>query len=139
MNHSKHTVQTQQNTIASTLFQAEAWKNAFIKLLPQHVIKNPVMAIVWLGTLITLVSTILGQSSLVFGLLVTLILFVTVLSANYAEAVAEAKGRGQASSLRQARQNLTARRIHSKDDMDGVQISAAELNMHDLIEVRAGN
>ena len=138
MNHSKHTVQTQQNTIASTLFQAEAWKNAFIKLLPQHVIKNPVMAIVWLGTLITLVSTILGQSSLVFGLLVTLILFVTVLFANYAEAVAEAKGRGQASSLRQARQNLTARRIHSKDDMDGVQISAAELNMHDLIEVRAG-
>ena len=40
MNHSKHTVQTQQNTIASTLFQAEAWKNAFIKLLPQHVIKK---------------------------------------------------------------------------------------------------
>jgi K+-transporting ATPase ATPase B chain len=138
MNHSKHAVQTQQNTIASTLFQAEAWKNAFIKLLPQHVIKNPVMAIVWLGTLITLISTILGQSSLVFGFLVTLILFVTVLFANYAEAVAEAKGRGQASSLRQARQNLTARRIHSKDDMDGVQISAAELNMHDFIEVRAG-
>ena len=51
MNHSKQTVQTQQNTIASTLFQAESWKNAFIKLLPQHVIKNPVMAIVWLGTL----------------------------------------------------------------------------------------
>ena len=96
------------------------------------------MAIVWLGTLITLVSTILGQASLVFGLLVTLILFVTVLFANYAEALAEAKGRGQASSLRQARQNLTARRIHSKDDMDGVQISAAELKMHDLIEVRAG-
>ena len=138
MNHSKQTVQTQQNTIASTLFQAESWKNAFIKLLPQHVIKNPVMAIVWLGTLITLVSTILGQASLVFGLLVTLILFVTVLFANYAEALAEAKGRGQASSLRQARQNLTARRIHSKDDMDGVQISAAELKMHDLIEVRAG-
>ncbi|MFW1890121.1 potassium-transporting ATPase subunit B, partial [Acinetobacter johnsonii] len=87
---------------------------------------------------ITLVSTILVQSSLVFGLLVTLILFVTVLFANYSEAVAEAKGRGQASSLRQARQNLTARRIHSKDDMDWVQISAAELNMHDLIEVRAG-
>ena len=75
MNHSKHTVQTQQNTIASTLFQAEAWKNAFIKLLPQHVIKNPVMAIVWLGTLITLINTILGQASLVFGFLVTLILF----------------------------------------------------------------
>ena len=35
MNHSKQTVQTQQNTIASTLFQAEAWKNAFIKLMSE--------------------------------------------------------------------------------------------------------
>jgi K+-transporting ATPase ATPase B chain len=55
MNHSK---QLFKHSKTPTLFQAEAWKNAFIKLLPQHVIKNPVMAIVWLGTLITLVSTI---------------------------------------------------------------------------------
>ena len=131
-----HTVNSQKNT--STLFQGEAWKNAFIKLLPQHAIKNPVMAIVWLGTIISLISTLASKSSLVFGLLVTFILFVTVLFANYAEAIAEAKGRGQASSLRQARQNLTARRINSKNDVNGVQISATALKMHDLIEVRAG-
>ena len=148
MNHSNQSVQAiqskpsqnerSQKQSSATLFQAEAWKNAFIKLLPQHVIKNPVMAIVWLGTIITFVSTVLGKASLVFGLLVTFILFVTVLFANYAEAVAEAKGRGQASSLRQARQNLTARRIQNKDDADGVQIAASLLKMHDLIEVRAG-
>ena len=138
MNHSKHTVQTQQNTIASTLFQAEAWKNAFIKLLPQHAMQNPVMAIVWLGTIITLISTILGKANLIFGLLVTLILFITVLFANYAEAIAEAKGRGQASSLRQARQNLTARRITNLQDTEGVQIAASALKLNDLIEVRAG-
>lgn len=142
MNHSKQAVQNQENfqnkENTSTLFQAEAWKNACIKLLPQHAIRNPVMAIVWLGTLITLVSTLMGKADLVFGLLVTFILFITVLFANYAEAVAEAKGRGQASSLRQARQNLTARLIQHKDDTDGQHIAASLLKMHDLIEVRAG-
>lgn len=131
-----NSVQSEQNT--STLFQAEAWKNAFIKLLPQHAMQNPVMAIVWLGTIITLISTILGKANFVFGLLVTLILFITVLFANYAEAIAEAKGRGQASSLRQARQNLIARRIVNLHDTNGVQIAAAALKLNDLIEVRAG-
>ncbi len=133
MNKSVH---SEQNT--STLFQAEAWKNAFVKLLPQHAMQNPVMAIVWLGTIVTFISTILGKASLVFGLLVTLILLITVLFANYAEAIAEAKGRGQASSLRQARQNLTARRIANLHDIDGIQVAATVLKPNDLIEVRAG-
>lgn len=131
-----HSVSSAQNT--STWFQAEAWKNACIKLLPQHAMKNPVMAIVWLGTLITFISTVLGKASLVFGLMVTFILLMTVLFANYAEAIAEAKGRGQASSLRQARQNLTARRILSLQDTEGTEISASALQRNDLIEVRAG-
>ena len=133
MNKSVH---SEQNT--STLFQAEAWKNAFVKLLPQHAMQNPVMAIVWLGTIVTFISTILGKASLIFGLLVTLILLITVLFANYAEAIAEAKGRGQASSLRQARQNLTARRIANLQDTDGIQVAATALKPNDLIEVRAG-
>ena len=133
MNKSVH---SEQNT--STLFQAEAWKNAFVKLLPQHAMQNPVMAIVWLGTIVTFISTILGKADLVFGLLVSLILLITVLFANYAEAIAEAKGRGQASSLRQARQNLTARRIANLQDTDGVQVAATALKPNDLIEVRAG-
>ncbi|WP_336933239.1 potassium-transporting ATPase subunit KdpB [Acinetobacter bereziniae] len=123
---------------SSTLFQAEAWKNVWVKLLPQHAIKNLVMAIVWLGTIITLISTVMGKANVLFGLSVTLILFITVLFANYAEAIAEAKGRGQASSLRQARQNLTARRLKSKTDTEGEQIAATQLKMNDLIEVRAG-
>ena len=134
MNKSVH---SEQNT--STLFQAEAWKNAFVKLLPQHAMQNPVMAIVWLGTIVTFISTILGKADLIFGLLVSLILLITVLFANYAEAIAEAKGRGQASSLRQARQNLTARRIANLQDTDGVQVAATALKPNDLIEVRAGD
>ncbi|MCH4243699.1 potassium-transporting ATPase subunit KdpB [Acinetobacter gerneri] len=134
-------INSTQNSSASsnsTLFQAEAWKNAFIKLLPQHAFKNPVMAIVWLGTIVSLCSTVLAKTNVIFGAAVSLILFITVLFANYAEAVAEAKGRGQASSLRQARQNLTARRISSVDAEDGLEIAATELRMNDFIDVRAG-
>ncbi|AXJ90117.1 K(+)-transporting ATPase subunit B [Acinetobacter pittii] len=116
----------------------EVWKNAFVKLLPQHAIKNPVMAIVWLGTVVTGISTILGYTTLLFGLVVTAILFITILFANYAEAVAEARGRGQASSLRAARENLTARRLNSLTDRQATQVAATELHLNDFIEVHAG-
>lgn len=49
----------------ASIGQMEAWKNAFIKLLPQHAFRNPVMAIVWLGTIVTFVSTVLGLSEVV--------------------------------------------------------------------------
>ncbi len=116
----------------------EVWKNAFVKLLPQHAIKNPVMAIVWLGTVVTAISTILGYTTLLFGLAVTAILFITILFANYAEAVAEARGRGQASSLRAARENLTARKLNSLTDRQATQVAATELHLNDFIEVHAG-
>lgn len=135
MSHSKKSIQTKpaaqasfQNQSSSSLFQAVAWKNALIKLLPQHVIKNPVMALVWLATIISLISTLLAKTSLLFGVFVTVTLLVTVLFANYAEALAEARGRGQASSLRQARHNLMARRIHitSPEPSTGVNFKALD-------------
>ncbi|WP_151798861.1 potassium-transporting ATPase subunit KdpB [Acinetobacter calcoaceticus] len=135
MNTQTH-VNSHKQTIAVPNF--EVWKNAFVKLLPQHAIKNPVMAIVWLGTVVTGISTILGYTTLLFGLAVTAILFITILFANYAEAVAEARGRGQASSLRAARENLTARRLNSLTDRQATQVAATELHLNDFIEVHAG-
>ncbi|WP_151745599.1 HAD-IC family P-type ATPase, partial [Acinetobacter nosocomialis] len=135
MNTQTH-VNSHKTTVAVPSF--EVWKNAFIKLLPQHAIKNPVMAIVWLGTVITALSTLMGYATLVFGLVVTAILFITILFANYAEAVAEARGRGQASSLRAARENLTARRLNSLTDRQTTQVAATELHLNDYIEVHAG-
>lgn len=135
MNTQTH-VNSHKQTMAVPNF--EVWKNAFVKLLPQHAIKNPVMAIVWLGTVVTGISTILGYTTLLFGLVVTAILFITILFANYAEAVAEARGRGQASSLRAARENLTARRLNSLTDRQATQIAATELHLNDFIEVHAG-
>ncbi|WP_028603284.1 potassium-transporting ATPase subunit KdpB [Ottowia thiooxydans] len=124
----------------SSVSNAHSLKPALIdsikKLAPQHAIKNPVMAVVWLGTVLTGVATIAGWTTAGFGWSVTLILLATVLFANFAEAVAEARGRGQAASLRRARKDLVARRV----DKAGKEttVPAAELRPGDLVVVEEG-
>lgn len=129
----KHSNATQHMDILNK----EIIQQTFHKLLPQHAFKNPVMACVWVGTILTITATLMGSTSLGFGLVLSLILLVTVLFANYAEAVAEAKGRGQAASLRQARENLTANRILDLNAVPTV-ISANLLKKDDLVIVKAG-
>jgi len=129
----KHSNATQQMDILNK----EILQQTFYKLLPQYAFKNPVMACVWMGTLLTIAATLMGSTSLGFGLVLSLILLVTVLFANYAEAVAEAKGRGQAASLRQARENLTANRITDLNAAP-IIISANLLKKDDLVIVKAG-
>ncbi|NNP77523.1 K+-transporting ATPase subunit B [Acinetobacter sp. Ac_3412] len=129
----KHSNATQQMDILNK----EIIQQTFHKLLPQYAFKNPVMACVWVGTILTIIATLMGSTSLGFGLVLSLILLVTVLFANYAEAVAEAKGRGQAASLRQARENLTANRILDLNAVPNT-ISANLLKKDDLVVVKAG-
>lgn len=129
----KHSNATQQMDILNK----EIIQQTFHKLLPQYAFKNPVMACVWVGTILTIIVTLMGNTSFGFGLVLSLILLVTVLFANYAEAVAEAKGRGQAASLRQARENLTANRILDLDAVPNT-ISANLLKKDDLVVVKAG-
>ena len=122
-----------------TILNKEIIQQTFYKLLPQHAFRNPVMACVWVGTVLTVVATLMGSTSLGFGLLLTLILLVTVLFANYAEAVAEAKGRGQAASLRQARENLMANKLTDLDLSQTPElISANLLKKEDLVLIKAG-
>ena len=125
------------NTSKMDILNQEIVQQTFYKLLPQHAFKNPVMACVWVGTVLTFVATLMGQASLGLGLTLSLILLITVLFANYAEAVAEAKGRGQASSLRQARENLFANRLADLN-AQAVRISANELKKGDFVIVNAG-
>ncbi len=108
------------------------------KLSLFHVIKNPVMAVVWGGTILTAFMTLAGKTAPGFGWAVTGVLFATVLFANFAEAVAEARGRGQAASLRQARKDLFARRLASADSPEWTRVAAAELRPGDHVEVSAG-
>ncbi len=115
-----------------------ALRDAFLKLAPQHLIRSPVMAVVMGGTLLSAVITLAGVAPAGFGGAVTAILFVTVLFGNFAEAVAEARGRGQAASLRRARKDLVARRVDTALGGAETRIPAAELRPGDYVIVSAG-
>lgn len=106
------------------------------KLSPRHALRNPVMAIVLLGTVLTLLISLTTPGAMGYGLLVSAILLATVLFANFAEAVAEARGRGQASSLRAARKDLVAR---VRDDAGNEKrVPASELRKGDIVIVSEG-
>ena len=109
------------------------------KLSPRQAIRNPVIAIVLLGTLLSAVISVAMPGQLLFGGAVTAILLLTVLFANFAEAVAEARGRGQAASLRAARRDLVARRLQGRTRPSGeAQVPASDLRPGDHVIVSAG-
>ena len=86
------------------------------KLDPRHQIKNPVMFVVWIGSVLTTLLVLQavmgsGEAPVWFILSIALWLWFTVLFANYAEAMAEGRGKAQADSLRQARRELTAKKL----------------------------
>ena len=113
---------------------------ALKKLAPASAIKNPVMLVVLIGTLLCLALTInggLAHPQFGFRVGVTAILFITVLFANFAEAIAEARGRGQAQSLRAARAELMARR-QNDDGSFAENVPASNLRKGELVLVRAG-
>lgn len=129
-----------KNIFAADLLQA-ALKDAFIKLDPRKVARNPVMFVVEIGTAITLLFTLANLiSGQPFGyeLAITLLLFFTVLFANFAEALAEARGKAQAKSLRSARSDTQARRLIGESPEDVEVVSSLELSKGDRVIVRAG-
>src|SRR5580700_1562931 len=92
--------------------------NAFKKLDPRVMIKNPVMFVTMVGAALTTVPIFIGaagQRGFIFQL--ALWLWFTVLFANFAEAVAEGRGKAQADSLRKSRKETVARRLrHNKEE-----------------------
>lgn len=131
----------------SKLFQkelvAEALKDSFKKLDPAAMIKNPVMFVVEIGTLIMLVLSIYllfrpdaVQGSFMYNFSITIILFLTVLFANFAEALAEARGKAQAETLRKTRQETPANLILPNGDLRIVMSS--ELKKGDVFAASAG-
>ena len=115
-----------------------AMRAAFLKLTPRHLLRSPVMAVVMGGTLLAAVITASGHGNAGFGWAVTAILFVTVLFGNFAEAIAEARGRGQAASLRRARKDLVARRVETALGGRETRVPAAELRPGDFVLVSEG-
>lgn len=117
---------------------AAACGDAFVKLAPQHLLRSPVMAVVMAGTLLSALVTVSGNAPAGFGWTVTVILLLTVLFGNFAEAIAEARGRGQAASLRRARKDLVARRVEGETGGRETRLPAAELRPGDLVIVSEG-
>jgi K+-transporting ATPase ATPase B chain len=100
-----------------------ALKQSFIKLDPRLMVRNPVMFTVEIGTLIMAYVTIYSmshadQGSPLYNFLIFLILFLTVLFANFAEAIAEARGKAQADSLRKTREETPARVLLSNGEIE---------------------
>lgn len=133
-----HTAQIEHHTEGANLEHPlkAALIDSFIKLAPHHVLKNPVMAVVWAGTLLTAIAALSGWTAAGFGWAVTAVLFITVLFANFAEAVAEARGRGQAAALRRARKDLVAHRLDQSGNTS--IIPAADLRPDDRVVVQEG-
>lgn len=105
------------NTLFPRAMVAAALKQSFVKLNPRSMFRNPVMFTVELGTFVMLGVCIwiaageTTQGSLAYNALITAILFVTVLFGNFAEAIAEARGKAQADSLRKTREDTPAKKI----------------------------
>ncbi|WDF45888.1 potassium-transporting ATPase subunit KdpB [Chryseobacterium sp. KACC 21268] len=117
----------------NNLFQAElvneALKQSFIKLSPSKMFRNPVMFMVWIGTIVmagVCVWIVLGekdQGSLIYNIIVTAVLFITLLFANFAEGIAEARGKAQADSLRKTREETPAKWIQPVGDIFNDEIT----------------
>lgn len=129
------------------LLTPEILKQALVgsvkKLDPRYMLKNPVMFVVETGFLITLLLTIVpglfgeGDTGLrTYNLIVSLILLVTVLFANFAESVAEGRGKAQAASLKKTQKDTEARLL----DQDGNEtiVPSSELKKGDVVMVAAG-
>ena len=122
-----------------------AIRDAFMKLHPQYAIKNPVMFLVWVGTIITFSVTIYPQlfgpinqkNPYLFNGLLTGILLFTILFSNFAEAVAEGRGKAQADTLRSTQSATNAKKI----DVDGtiIEVPSTSLNRGDTIHVVSGD
>lgn len=117
--------------------------NSFIKLNPKYMIKNPVMFVVEVGFFITVLLSIFpnifGESLedlRLYNIVVSIILFITVLFANFAEAVAEGRGKAQAETLKKTQKDTKARIVY--DDGTEEIINASELKKGDIVLVKSG-
>lgn len=103
------------NTLLDKKQVRDSIKQTFVKLDPRQMIKNPIMFTVEICTVIMLPVTVYSafsseQGSFGYNLSVLLVLFVTLLFANFAEAITEARGKAQADSLRKTREETPAKR-----------------------------
>ncbi|MRG46672.1 potassium-transporting ATPase subunit KdpB [Chitinophaga sp. SYP-B3965] len=142
-------MRTNDNKLFPADLVKESLKQSFVKLNPRLLIKNPVMFTVELGTIVMLVVTLntfftgdVSQGSFGYNLTIFIVLLLTVLFGNFAEAIAEARGKAQAESLRKTREETPAKKILAVGDMftDEIKVvSSSLLRKGDLFVCEAGD
>ncbi len=135
-------MKTQSDKLFEPALVQSALKESIIKLDPRIMLRNPVMFTVEVGTAVMLYVTIYsfthsGQGSWVYNLIIFLILLLTVLFANFAEAIAEARGKAQADSLRKTREDTPANLIDANGNISVV--SSSQLKKNDMFVCQAGD
>ncbi|WNS45345.1 potassium-transporting ATPase subunit KdpB [Paenibacillus sp. MMS20-IR301] len=130
----------QRKKLLTTPILLSAARNSFLKLNPVTLMKNPVMFVVETGTVIVLLMVLIpgyfnAEASIGFNITVFLILLFTVLFANFAEALAEGRGKAQADSLKKTKQDITANKLAGTAVK---QVPAAELRKGDTVIVSQG-
>lgn len=122
----------------------ESLKQSFVKLNPKTMFRNPIMFIVEVVTFVMLFVTIRSaatgdhtQGSFGYNMLVFIVLFVTLLFANFAEAIAEARGKAQADSLRKTREETPAKLIGANGSI--TTVSSSQLKKGDVFICEAGD
>ncbi len=137
------TENTKKKAIWNSQILKRALVDSFIKLNPRAMMKNPVMFVVEVGCVLTtiqfirgLVAPVPGVTNTGFELQITLWLWFTVLFANFAESMAEGRGKAQADNLRKAKTETTARRLLPNGSFEVV--NAPQLRKDDVVLVSAG-
>lgn len=136
-----------KTTHNQSLFQGdlvrEAFRQSFVKLNPRIMFRNPVMFTVEIGTAVMLAVTLwtltggATQGSFGYNLAIFLILFITLLFANFAEAIAEARGKAQADSLRKTREETPAKLFIEKGKYQ--KVFSTKLKKGDIVCCEAGD
>lgn len=123
---------TSKRSLGSQL--GDNFVDALKKLNPANLVRQPVIFVVWIGAVLTTVLAVLDPT--LFSISVTVWLWATILFANLAEAVAEGRGKAQASALRQTRTDAKARLLNP--DGSETEVAGSELTIGDLVVVEAG-
>lgn len=141
-------MKTQNKSLFQKELMHEAFLQSFLKLNPRTLFRNPIMFTVEIGTAIMLAVCIwiltgeTSQGSFAYNFTIFIILFMTLLFANFAEAIAEARGKAQADSLRKTREETPAKKIFPVGEMrvDEMQIvSSSSLVKGDIFICEAGD
>ena len=131
----------EKKSLWNTEIMAQALMDSILKLDPRGMVKNPVMFVVEVGSVLTtallIVNAVHHQPGFGFNLQITLWLWFTVLFANFAEAMAEGRGKAQADTLRKAKGETIAKRYTANGSLE--EIASGLLRAGDVIYIAAGH